>query len=95
VICELANDDGTVMKGEQIVRFAAKPRSQARLGRRSHRLPAGPREAGRASREIGLGAQILRDLGISSIKLFASRKRHYVGLQGFGIEIADTEIIER
>lgn len=44
-------------------------------------------------REIGLGAQILRDLGISSIKLFASRKRHYVGLQGFGIEIAETEII--
>jgi len=44
-------------------------------------------------REIGLGAQILRDLGISSIKLLASRKRHYVGLEGFGIEIAETEII--
>ncbi|MCG6113742.1 MAG: 3,4-dihydroxy-2-butanone-4-phosphate synthase [Mesorhizobium sp.] len=46
-------------------------------------------------REIGLGAQILRDLGISSIKLLASRKRHYVGLEGFGIEIAGTEILER
>jgi 3,4-dihydroxy 2-butanone 4-phosphate synthase / GTP cyclohydrolase II len=43
--------------------------------------------------EIGLGAQILRDLGISSIKLFASRERHYVGLEGFGIEISSTEII--
>ena len=46
-------------------------------------------------REIGLGAQILRDLGISSIKLFASRERHYVGLEGFGIEIASTEIMDR
>lgn len=44
-------------------------------------------------REIGLGAQILRDLGISSIRLLASRTRHYIGLEGFGIEIASTEIL--
>ena len=37
-------------------------------------------------REIGLGAQILKDLGISSINLIASRERHYVGLEGFGIQ---------
>lgn len=42
--------------------------------------------------EIGLGAQILRDLGIQSIELWASRERHYVGLEGFGIEIASTRI---
>ncbi len=40
--------------------------------------------------EIGLGAQILRDLGIQSIQLLASRERHYVGLEGFGIEILET-----
>ncbi len=44
-------------------------------------------------REIGLGAQILRDLGVSSIKLYTSRARHYVGLEGFGIKINATEII--
>lgn len=44
-------------------------------------------------REIGLGAQILKDLGISSIDLMTSRERHYVGLEGFGIRIARTEII--
>jgi 3,4-dihydroxy 2-butanone 4-phosphate synthase/GTP cyclohydrolase II len=44
-------------------------------------------------REIGLGAQILKDLGISSINLIASRERHYVGLEGFGIRIAKTEIL--
>jgi 3,4-dihydroxy 2-butanone 4-phosphate synthase/GTP cyclohydrolase II len=44
-------------------------------------------------REIGLGAQILRDLGLSSIHLLASRERHYIGLEGFGIRITHTEII--
>jgi len=46
-------------------------------------------------REIGLGAQILRDLSVTSIRLLASRRRHYIGLEGFGIEIAATEIIDR
>ena len=45
-------------------------------------------------REIGLGAQILKDLGISSIRLLTSTKRTYVGLSGFGIEIVDTEALE-
>jgi len=45
-------------------------------------------------REIGLGAQILKDLGISSIRLLTSSKRIYIGLSGFGIEIVDTEPLE-
>jgi 3,4-dihydroxy 2-butanone 4-phosphate synthase / GTP cyclohydrolase II len=45
-------------------------------------------------REIGLGAQILKDLGISSIRLLTSSKRTYVGLGGFGIDIVETEPIE-
>ena len=43
--------------------------------------------------EIGLGAQILKDLGVTSIRLYSSRERHYVGLEGFGIRIAATEIV--
>ena len=43
--------------------------------------------------EIGLGAQILKELGISSIRIMSSRERHYVGLEGFGIKIAGTELI--
>lgn len=42
-------------------------------------------------REIGVGAQILRDLGISSIRLLSSSEKTYVGLSGFGIEIVSTE----
>jgi 3,4-dihydroxy 2-butanone 4-phosphate synthase/GTP cyclohydrolase II len=42
-------------------------------------------------REVGLGAQILKDLGVTSIRLLTSRKLTYVGLAGFGIEIVSTE----
>jgi 3,4-dihydroxy 2-butanone 4-phosphate synthase/GTP cyclohydrolase II len=45
-------------------------------------------------REIGLGAQILKDIGISSIRLLSSSKHTYVGLNGFGIEIASIEMLE-
>jgi 3,4-dihydroxy 2-butanone 4-phosphate synthase / GTP cyclohydrolase II len=45
-------------------------------------------------REVGLGAQILRDLGITSIRLLTMRPRTYVGLGGFGIEITATETLE-
>ena len=42
-------------------------------------------------REVGLGAQILRDLGVASIVNLTSSPRPFVGLAGFGIEIAETE----
>lgn len=45
-------------------------------------------------REVGLGAQILRSLEISRISLLASKSRRYVGLEGFGIEIAETMLID-
>ncbi len=41
--------------------------------------------------DIGLGAQILRDLGVVSIRLRTSTPRKYVGLSGFGIEIVALE----
>jgi 3,4-dihydroxy 2-butanone 4-phosphate synthase/GTP cyclohydrolase II len=45
-------------------------------------------------REIGLGAQILRDLDVSSIRLRTGNPRKYVGLAGFGIEIRAVEPID-
>lgn len=44
-------------------------------------------------RDVGLGAQILRDLGVSSIRLLATRSRQYVGLGGFGVSIDGTELL--
>lgn len=45
-------------------------------------------------REVGIGAQILRDLGIGSIALIANAERQYVGLGGFGIGIERTITVE-
>jgi 3,4-dihydroxy 2-butanone 4-phosphate synthase/GTP cyclohydrolase II len=45
-------------------------------------------------REVGLGAQILKDIGVSSIRLLSSAKLTYVGLAGFGIEIISTETLD-
>jgi 3,4-dihydroxy 2-butanone 4-phosphate synthase/GTP cyclohydrolase II len=45
-------------------------------------------------REIGLGAQILRDLGVVSIRNLSTSPRSYVGLSGFGIELAGEESVE-
>ena len=44
-------------------------------------------------REIGIGAQILRDLGVFSIRLMTAHHFDYVGLAGFDIRITDTDII--
>jgi 3,4-dihydroxy 2-butanone 4-phosphate synthase / GTP cyclohydrolase II len=42
-------------------------------------------------REVGVGAQILRDLGVQSIRHLTSSARSFPGLAGFGIEITATE----
>ena len=45
-------------------------------------------------REIGLGAQILKDLGVRSIRVLSTKERQFKGLAGFGVEILGTERIE-
>ena len=44
------------------------------------------------SRRIGIGSQILRDLGVKKIKLMGSEVR-YPSLSGFDLEV--TEFIEK
>ena len=53
-------------------------------------------EAARSSqwREIGLGAQILKDLGVASIRNLSSSNRSYVGLSGFGIDLLAEEPLD-
>jgi 3,4-dihydroxy 2-butanone 4-phosphate synthase / GTP cyclohydrolase II len=45
-------------------------------------------------REVGVGAQILRDLGVTSIRNLTSSVHDYKGLSGFGIEIVSSEQLE-
>ena len=46
------------------------------------------------SRDYGVGAQILRDLGVSKIKLISNNPKKRAGLMGYGLEIVDTVAIE-
>ncbi len=45
-------------------------------------------------RDYGVGAQILRDLGITKIKLISNNPKKRAGLIGYGLEIVDTVPIE-
>jgi len=64
-------------------------------------VPVAPLEAVTAEadrnhkwREIGVGAQILRDLGVTSIRHLTSSTVDFKGLAGFGIEIVSNEPFE-
>ncbi len=46
------------------------------------------------SREYGIGAQILVDLGVLRLRLLTNNPAKYGGLQGFGLEIAERVGIE-
>jgi 3,4-dihydroxy 2-butanone 4-phosphate synthase/GTP cyclohydrolase II len=39
--------------------------------------------------EIGLGAQILADLGLTTIRLLTNHPRKIVGVEAFGIQIVE------
>ena len=62
-------------------------------------VPVAPLESDRSAeadrnrqwREVGVGAQILRDLGVTSIRHLTSSVHDYKGLSGFGIEIVANE----
>ena len=46
------------------------------------------------ARDYGVGAQILRDLGVHKIKLISNNPKKRVGLMGYGLEIVDSVQIE-
>ncbi|MCA8830031.1 bifunctional 3,4-dihydroxy-2-butanone-4-phosphate synthase/GTP cyclohydrolase II [Hymenobacter pini] len=49
---------------------------------------------GMDERDYGVGAQILRDLGISKMRLLSNNPRKRTGLIGYGLEIVDSVPIE-
>jgi 3,4-dihydroxy 2-butanone 4-phosphate synthase/GTP cyclohydrolase II len=46
-------------------------------------------------RQFGIGAQILRDLGVSKMRLITTTPRRIVGLSGYGLEVVERIIFDR
>ena len=45
-------------------------------------------------RDYGVGAQILADLGLSSIRLITNNPQKIVGLKGYGLEVVERVALE-
>ena len=45
-------------------------------------------------RDYGIGAQILRSLGVQSMRLLTNNPRKFVGLQGYGLSVVETVPLE-
>ena len=60
---------------------------------KAHRIDPGEAEGGISAKldikDIGIGAQILRDLGVSKIRLLTNNPRSRVGEIGYGLEIVE------
>jgi 3,4-dihydroxy 2-butanone 4-phosphate synthase/GTP cyclohydrolase II len=75
-------------------------RSRERPTLAFHREPREPAAASsedhqrKTQREIGIGAQILSDLGIRQIRLLTNHPRRVAALEGYGIEIVEQVGIE-
>jgi len=61
---------------------------------RSDRTSERPGHSQRVLRAVGLGGQILSDLGLRKIRLLSNHPTHVPALQGFGIEIVERVPIE-
>jgi 3,4-dihydroxy 2-butanone 4-phosphate synthase/GTP cyclohydrolase II len=45
-------------------------------------------------RDYGIGAQILRDLGVESMRLLTNNPRKFIGLEGYGLSVVESVPIE-
>jgi 3,4-dihydroxy 2-butanone 4-phosphate synthase/GTP cyclohydrolase II len=72
------------------LRREAQGAELANAGRRAAVRPS-TESSGRAMdfREYGIGAQILRDVGVGKIRLISNYPRHMVSLPGYGLEIVE------
>jgi 3,4-dihydroxy 2-butanone 4-phosphate synthase/GTP cyclohydrolase II len=46
-----------------------------------------------SDRDVGVGAQILRSLGIHQMRLLTRSEKKYIGLRGFGLDIASQVLL--
>jgi len=78
--------------GRGVVVLIREPRPMA-LSDRVRRKLGKPLKESQELRDYGIGAQILIDLGVKNMILLSNNKRTVVGLDGYGLAIAETRAI--
>jgi 3,4-dihydroxy 2-butanone 4-phosphate synthase/GTP cyclohydrolase II len=73
-------------RGVFVLIYEHSPLPSERLMARANHTTPPPTEL----REIGIGAQILRDLGIRSFEFLTNTPKHIVALEGYGLTISGT-----
>ena len=87
-------------EGEGVVVYIHRDRAGDRLLERLRRSAGGPAVEGDPSaprqvlRDYGIGAQILLDLGLTSIRLLTNSRKRIVGLDGYALQVAGLERFE-
>ena len=54
-------------------------------------IPDSPTGPGQVLRDYGIGAQILLDLGLTTIRLLTNSRKHIVGLDGYALQLTGRE----
>ncbi|MFQ5957771.1 MAG: 3,4-dihydroxy-2-butanone-4-phosphate synthase [Alphaproteobacteria bacterium] len=78
-------------RGVVVLIRSSVPASLADEVRKRHgETPAGEGEAvNRGLREIGIGAQILLDLGVREMIVLSNTQQHLIGIEGFGLTVVE------
>ncbi len=85
--------------GDGVIVYIHRDRAGDRLVERLRRVSQPPEAEpgssasaqGQVLRDYGVGAQILLDLGLSSVRLLTNSKRHIVGLDGYALSVVGRE----
>ena len=86
--------------GEGVIVYIHRDRAGDRLVEHLRRISRPPEvepgssTQGQVLRDYGVGAQILLDLGLSSVRLLTNSRRHIVGLDGYALRVVGREPFE-
>ena len=84
-------------EGEGVIVYIHRDRAGDRLVERLRRSAGSPAAGGdppaprQVLRDYGIGAQILLDLGLTSIRLLTNSRKHIVGLDGYALQVVGRE----
>jgi 3,4-dihydroxy 2-butanone 4-phosphate synthase / GTP cyclohydrolase II len=68
----------------------ARIEAEAPGSERSRKQSSDERAHGGTLREYGLGAQVLRDLGVRQIRLLTNSPRKIAGIHGYGLHVVES-----